>query len=186
MRLRWGLFSLPFFLVCFGFFGLFVALRRAFFPRLLRDRAGKPRRKPQENCRKRSHLKPPRRRRAAPTRGYRRVSGLAVSMLLLSRSWWFLFLLVRLRRLRLQCLLRSSRSCSACLACGSRSERASRSMIARFYVGGVFRPGGAPRRAKTREDAPKSAREAIFWVLARACARSWLPGRFGKRFRLQE
>ena len=31
-------------------------------------------------------------------------------------------------------MLRSSRSCFACLACGSRSERASRSMIARFLL----------------------------------------------------
>ena len=30
LRLRWGLFSLLFFLACFGFFGLFVALRLAF------------------------------------------------------------------------------------------------------------------------------------------------------------
>ena len=48
VRLRWGLFSLLFFLVCFGFFGLLVSLRPVIFPRLLRDRAGKPR----ENRRK--------------------------------------------------------------------------------------------------------------------------------------
>ena len=41
-------FSLLFFLVCFGFFGLLVSLRPVIFPRLLRDRAGKPR----ENHRK--------------------------------------------------------------------------------------------------------------------------------------
>ena len=184
MRLRWGLFSLPFFLVCFGFFGLFVSLRRAFFPRLLQDRAGKPRRKPQENCRKRSPLKPPRRRRAAPTRGYRRVSGLAVSMLLLSRSWWFLFLLVRLRRLRLQCLLRSSRSCSACLACGSRSERASRSMIARFFFDEISlknsprAPLEVPRLFFSPPEGPRSAPQAIWDPFMSSQRGSWLASCF--------
>ena len=94
---------------------------------------------------KRSQLKPPRRRRVAPSRGFSRMSGLAVSMLLLPRSWWFLFFLVLLLRLRLQCLLRSSRYCFACLACSSGCSlwravlasslvsRASRSSIARFF-----------------------------------------------------
>ena len=112
-------------------------------PRLCSDRAGKPGEKPQARTRsgsRHSRLRSApsskrrgggaQRRREAPTR----MPGLAVSLLLMSRSWRFLFFLVLLVRLRLQCLLRSSRSCIACLACGSRSERASRSMIARFLV----------------------------------------------------
>ena len=132
LRLRWGLFSLLFFVACFGFFGLLVLLRPVVFPRLLRDRAGKPR----ENHRKTRETLPALTAEAAARSAdarLTRVSGLAVSMLLLSRSCWFLFLLVLLLRLRLQCLLRSSRSGFACLACGSRSERASRSMTARLY-----------------------------------------------------
>ena len=56
LRLRWGLFSLLFFLVCFGFFGLLVSLRPVIFPRLLRDRAGKPRENRRKTRGKRSQL----------------------------------------------------------------------------------------------------------------------------------
>ena len=139
---RWLLFlrssssSFSFACVRFLFFGLHL------LPRLCSDRAGKPGEKPQARTRsgsRHSRLRSApsskrrgggaQRRREAPTR----MPGLAVSLLLMSRSWRFLFFLVLLVRLRLQCLLRSSRSCIACLACGSRSERASRSMIARFF-----------------------------------------------------
>ena len=141
---RWLLFlrssssSFSFACVRFLFFGLHL------LPRLCSDRAGKPGEKPQARTRsgsRHSRLRSApsskrrgggaQRRREAPTR----MPGLAVSLLLMSRSWRFLFFLVLLVRLRLQCLLRSSRSCIACLACGSRSERASRSMIARFFIG---------------------------------------------------
>ena len=56
LRLRWGLFSLLFFLVCFGFFALFVALRPVVFPRLLRDRAGEPRENRRKTLGERSQL----------------------------------------------------------------------------------------------------------------------------------
>ena len=127
--------SFSFACVRFFLFGLHL------LPRLCRDRAGKPGEKPQARTRRGSRHSRLRsapsskrrgggaqRRREAPTR----MPGLAVSLLLMSRSWRFLLFLVLLVRLRLQCLLRSSRSSSARLACGSRSERASRSMIARF------------------------------------------------------
>ena len=173
---RWLLFlrssssSFSFACVRFLFFGLHL------LPRLCSDRAGKPGEKPQARTRsgsRHSRLRSApsskrrgggaQRRREAPTR----MPGLAVSLLLMSRSWRFLFFLVLLVRLRLQCLLRSSRSCIACLACGSRSERASRSMIARLR-GALGR--GSPAGGAWRITGSAFKRNRLFGGAADSCS----------------
>ena len=50
-------------------------------------------------------------------------------------------------------------SCLSCRACSSRFERASRSTIARFYVGATNRPKSGPRGAQEAPRAPRGRQE---------------------------
>ena len=105
-----------------------------------------------------------RRGRAAGEQGHKRLYWIAV---------WRLSLVLPLLRCCFSWCWRSGSPCSccsrcscpSCRACSSRFERASRSTIARFYVGATNRPQSAPRdaqeAARGAKRPPRGAKTAL-------------------------